>query len=290
MNPDTALDQALRAWRCSTMLMRIIVVNAGVFVFLRLVGIVLMLMDSQVDIDYALQLVEVPSSLPLLLERPWTLLTYMFSQYDVMHVLFNMLWLYWFGVVFLQCCSPRQLLRLYLVGGVVGAALFIVSYHLLPVFHGGTGYLIGSSAGVIAIVAASGMMMPDFRFNLLLIGQVSLKWLAIITIGLDLIGVTGINAGGHVAHLGGAMAGLWFGYRIRKGHNPLNFKLDWHKIKAFGSKMKPKGVKTPSQDSRLRKSDQELLDAILDKIKHSGYTSLTPAERRRLFDVSRRIK
>lgn len=302
------INEWKRTFSASSMLMKIIVVNIAVFVLLRLVASVMVLSGNDDSVNDMLNLVQMPSDGMLLLTRPWTLITYMFSQYEVLHLLFNMLWLYWFGIVFMFVSTPRQLLALYIYGGIGGALLFIGAYNLLPVFSGHAGYLIGSSAGVIAIVTATAILMPDYRFNLLFLGPVSLKWVAIVTIGLDLIGVTGSNAGGHIAHLGGAVVGAWYGLAMKRGSDitaPLNSLLDGIVNLFKGIKMPRRKPKTtgpsrpanrpsatggqPSSRPRTTPQDQAVLDAILDKIKKSGYTSLTPEERRRLFDVSNRI-
>lgn len=302
------INEWKRKFSASSMLMKIIVVNIAVFVLLRLVASVMVLSGNDGSVNDMLNLVQMPSDGMLLLTRPWTLITYMFSQYEVLHLLFNMLWLYWFGIVFMFVSTPRQLLALYIYGGIGGALLFIGAYNLLPLFSGHVGFLIGSSAGVIAIVTATAILMPDYRFNLLFLGPVSLKWVAIVTIGLDLIGVTGSNAGGHIAHLGGALVGAWYGLALKRGTDitaPLNRLLDGIVNLFKGIKMPRRQPKTtrpprpsgrpsttggqPSSRPRTTPEDQAVLDAILDKIKKSGYTSLTPEERRRLFDVSNRI-
>ena len=250
------------------MLMKIILVNVVVFVALRLAVIVGWFCGVQGEMD-VLQWVEMPSVPSMLLLKPWTVLTYMISQYEVWHILFNMLWLFWFGIIFVDFFSDRRLLNLYIIGGLAGAALYLVAYNLLPAFDHTVGFLIGSSASVIAIVTATAIRVPDYKMNLFLFGAVSLKWVAIVTIGIDLLSITGGNAGGHLAHLGGALAGAAYVLiprrkRVRKA-----------------PRKEPSRTKTPT--------DEDTLDAILDKIKKSGYTALTPEERARLFDVSRKV-
>ena len=250
------------------MLLWLVALNVAVFILLRLAVIVGWMAGLQSEMQ-VLQWVEMPSVPALLLARPWTVLTYMVSQYEVWHILFNMLWLYWFGVIFLEINSERRLLSLYIIGGVAGAALYLAAFNLLPVFAGGYGFLIGSSASVIAIVVATAIRLPNYKMHLLLIGPVSLKWVALVTIGIDLLSISAGNAGGHIAHLGGALAGvawaLWDRYRIVRP--------------------RPRRTSVPSRET----TPEETLDAILDKIKKSGYTSLTPEERARLFDVSNKL-
>lgn len=299
-----------RSFDASSMLMKIIWVNIGVFVLLRLAAIVCMFAGVPDMINGILAYIELPSNLARFLTRPWTLVTYMFAQYDVLHILFNLLWLYWFGSLFMMVATKRQLFALYVLGGLGGAALFMLSYAVLPVFAYREGLLIGSSASVIAIVTATAILMPDFRMHLLFIGSISLKWIAIATILLVLIGVTGSNAGGEIAHIGGVAAGAIYALRMKRGHDitrPFNRAFDrianlWNRFAStvWGTFTHNSAKKSPSATAAgaprtaagaaFSSDDRDALDAILDKIKKSGYSALTPSERQRLFDVSRKIK
>ncbi len=294
------IDKMRCGYAGATMLMKIIWINIAVFVLLRVTAIVCMFAGEVDFINEVMKWVQLPSYLPTLATRPWTVVTYMFSQYDVLHILFNLLWFYWFGTLFRMVATPRQMLALYIYGGLGGAALFLVAYNLFPVFAYTDGWLIGSSASVMAIVTATAILMPDFRMNLLFIGMVSLKWIAIATIGLVLIGVTGSNAGGELAHIGGVLMGVLYGMQMKKGSDitvPLNRFFDfcvntWRGIRSFSfSAPNAKTSSSPHSSSpSIDDDDRETLDEILDKIKKSGYPSLTPEERKRLFDVSRRMK
>lgn len=285
------------------MLMKLVWINIAVFVLLRITAIVCMFAGTPGFLEEVMRQVQLPSHLSTLVTRPWTVITYMFSQYDVLHILFNLLWFYWFGTLFRMVSTPRQMLALYIYGGLGGAVMFLLAYNLIPTFAYTHGWLIGSSASVIAIVTATAILMPDFRMHLLFIGSVSLKWIAIATIGLVLIGVTGSNAGGEFAHIGGVIVGAWYGLMMKRGQDitrPLNRLFDmfvngWHSITSIRLRNKtPKSsykyqsssASSPSIDD----DDRAQLDEILDKIKKSGYAALTPEERKRLFDVSRRMK
>ena len=119
--------------------------------------------------------------------------------------------------------------------------------------------------------------------HLLLIGSVSVKWIAIVTIVLVLIGVTGSNAGGEIAHIGGVIAGVCYALWVKKGYNlTLRFA---RRHSGTASRQADSGHR-----SGLTPDERAQLDAILDKIKKSGYSSLTASERDRLFSVSRKIK
>lgn len=286
-----AIKRLLTRFMSLTMLMKIIIINAVVFVGLYLA--VIIAVASGGSEFTVLQWVEMPASLTQLAVRPWTVLSYMFAQYEVMHILFNMLWLYWFGVLFQDICGGRTLLRLYLLGGFAGAIFFLIAGNL-PIGNDlNHSWLIGSSAGVIAIVAATAIIMPEFRFNLLFLGPVALKWIAIVTIGLDLIGgVTGSNVGGHIAHLGGAVAGAAFALARRKGTDitrPIESVMSFFsRLGSVKPTRKSSGPRTESKADIER--DRARLDEILEKIKHSGYSALTLEERRLLFEISNREK
>lgn len=288
--------------------MKFIYINIAVFVVVKVVALSMVLMG--ISPDAILSYLELPSMLPQIAMQPWTVITYMFLHYDILHILFNMLWLYWFGVLFMELFNARQFVGLYLLGGIGGAALFVLAYNLLPYFYGQQGMLLGASASILAIVAATAMRAPDYKLNLLLIGSVSLKWVAIITIFIDLISIDTANAGGHIAHLGGAAVGVLFGYAARSGKDitsPINWLIDGlvnlfrrrPSIKIGGKRRRTKWGRpymnnSPKQrqaqstgEPGMTAADEAELDVILAKIKQSGYKSLTAAEKRRLFEVSR---
>ena len=243
-----------------------------------------------------LQYLQVPSSPELLLYRPWTIITYMFTHFDFLHILFNMLWLYWFGGLFLTFFSERQLGGLYLLGGIAGAVLFLVAYNIFPYFRtvAAYSYLMGASASVMAIVFAVSFYRKDLEIGLFLIGRIKLIYLALFTFVIDLLAITSTNAGGHIAHIGGALFGIWFAARIKEGKDltaPMNRLLDW--VVNLG-KRKPKmrvTYKRPETDYEYnaRKHRETVdLDAILDKLKRSGYESLSAEEKKKLFDASKK--
>ena len=298
------IDDIKRSYLQGSMLLRLIFINIGIFILLHLVTLVLMLFN--VPGNDVVQWVELPSDPWLLLRRPWTLVTYMFTHYGLLHILFNMLWLYWLGRIFLEFFSSKQLTGLYLLGGWGGALLFLLATNLLPYFtsHGGIYFLMGASASVVAIVVATAVYAPDYRIGLLFLGEVPIKWIAIVTVLISLFSIDGANGGGNIAHIGGAIVGAWFALRIKKGRDitrPLNACIDAVvglfngrslKMPKFKRPSRPKSRNTSQQSPRGNTpSDtvsEEELDAILKKIKESGYDALTDKERDKLFKVSRR--
>ena len=280
---DSIIDKLKQQFRQGSVLLKLIYINVAIFLLLRLTWVVLMLFN--IDGYVILPFIEMPSIPYEFITHPWTLLTYMFVHYDVWHILFNMLWLYWFGQIFLMSFSEKQM---------------VLSYNLFPYFDGKEGLMCGASASIIAIVVATAFRMPDYKVNLLFLGAISLKYIALVTIIIDLLSVTSANGGGHIAHLGGALLGYWFIVRWEKGKDltaPVNKLID--KI-VTGFKPRPKiKVSRPSNRSSSRpetdmeyrarkKKENDEIDSILDKIKKSGYTSLSAEEKKRLFEAGKK--
>ena len=284
---DGIFTNLKRTFQSGNILSKLIYINVGLFILIRLASVLFMLFNVQ-GVPF-LQYLQLPASPELLLFRPWTLFTYMFTHFDFLHILFNMLWLYWFGGLFLNFFNERQLGGLYILGGLAGAILFVLAYNIFPYFQNvvSFSYLMGASASVMAIVFAVSFYRKDLEINLFLIGRIKLIYLAIFTLVIDLLAMTSDNAGGHIAHIGGALFGMWFASRIRNGKDltaPMNRLIDWF---VNLGKRKPKMRVTYKRNARKH---QELvdLDTILDKLKRSGYESLSAEEKKRLFDASKK--
>ena len=209
------IDTLKNKWVYGSMLVRLIYINVAFFALLHIATLVLTFTD--IKPEYALTWIELPSSPDLFITQPWTIITYMFAQYDLLHILFNMLWLYWFGTIFLLTDTSKRMLALYIYGGICGGALFMAVYNLVPAYNYTLAWLIGSSASVIAIVTATAVMHPDYKVGLLFFGPVALKWIAIITIAIDFFSITGDNGGGHIAHIGGALTGVIYAVALKHG-------------------------------------------------------------------------
>lgn len=295
MSIITDLQQRFRQGNIS---LQLIYINIGVFLLQTLTNIVLLLFN--VYNGFPTQWFEMPADVMHFLIQPWSVVTYMFFHADFFHLLFNMLWLYWFGQLFLYSYSARHLRDLYILGGIAGGLLYMLAYNIFPYFHSmvGTSMLIGASASVLAIVIATAVSMPDYRLNLLFFGEVRLKYVALIVIITDLLFITSNNAGGHIAHLGGALAGWWFARGIRDGKYDatswINVTIEtvtgWFRNSAQSKKARMKvhvgkHAKDYDYNARKKAKDDEI-DRILDKIKKSGYDGLTKEEKNRLFKES----
>ncbi len=214
-----------------------------------------------------------PSYFPLFLTRPWTLITYMAVHFDVLHMLFNVLWLYWFGRILLVIHSDRHLLLAFVGGGIAGGLLFLAA----AAIGYGSGWLCGCSAAVIAVMTVAAIRLPDHPVNLFLIGEVKLKWVAVACCVLTFLG----GGGNQAAHIGGLIWGVALGLLLRNGidltrrHSPGQPKRNANRMVRV---------------LRDRQADIERLDQLLDKIRLSGYGSLSARERKELNDISSRIK
>lgn len=226
-----------------------------------------------------------PSSLDALLSRPWTPLSYMVTHTDVFHILFNMLWLWWFGEVLASVLSPRRVVLIYILSGLSGALLFCLSQ--LVIFQPGQSSLIGASACVLGMMVSAALIQPDVEFRIFLIGNVKLKWLALVCVALAFLGIGGGNAGGESAHLGGVFFGLgyglWYQYRLRHPAQSRSSEKADDTPRLRVSKRHLRQLSTPTL------ADEKRLDELLDKIRLSGFDSLTKQEQLELQYLSRRL-
>lgn len=296
-------DDLKRTFRQGNVVVRLIYINVAVYVACMLLSVVLGLFN--VGISEWLYKLYLPADLLQLLRRPWTLVSYMFMHAGLWHLLGNMLWLYWFGRLFLYFFSSKHLRGLYVVGGLLGALLYILAYNIFPVFetqlYGAT--LVGASASVLAIAIATAIREPDYKINLLFIGPVKLKYFALAIVLFDILSVSSNNAGGHIAHLGGILAGWWFVRGFAKGYDIthwVNVCMDaignlFRKRERKSRKAKMKvhannasGHTVDYEYNARKKKQSEEVDGILEKLKKSGYSSLTEEEKRKLFEASSR--
>jgi membrane associated rhomboid family serine protease len=297
---QSPLEEFKNLFRTKNMLIKLIIINVGLWLFVRILAVIFDLFNTDVA-ESILKWLAVPADPEMLLTRPWTIISYMFLHFDFWHILFNMLWLYWFGKIFLEYMSERQLLGVYLLGGLAGAALYIISFNVFPKFEGV--YLrsiaLGASASVMAIVISISVYVPNYRIHMLLLGPVKIIYIAIASVILDILMIRSGNSGGHLAHLGGAFLGYYYIQRLRKGRDLSQFlrKLSRLNLSFFEKKQprtKFKNVYTnprPMTDEEFNANKvdyQNKIDSILDKISKSGYDSLSKEEKELLFKSSKK--
>lgn len=294
-------NEILKKYNRAGVVVKFIYVNVAVYIFAVLIGVFSVLFNAGDVADGVAVFFELPSSLHALLRQPWSLLTYMFLHKGFMHILWNMLALFFFGRIFLNFYSVRHFVGMYLLGGIFGGLAFVSAYNLFPYFAPfvASSHLVGASAAVLAITVASAVRSPGYRVNLLLVGSVKLSTFAIITVAISVFMLSGSNAGGNFAHLGGAFSGWLMAYMLGKGVDLtviVNRPLDWLST-LFGKnrqtkKKKPKftysagGRRADYEYNANKKRAEADIDRILEKIKSGGYASLSEEEKKRLFDAS----
>lgn len=259
-----------------------IVLNVAIFITVGVLDVISFLFKLPLDIKgFIWEYTAFPASIQNQVYKIYTLITYQFFHRDLWHLLVNMLTLFWFGSVFIDFLKPRQFHFVYLFGGFIGALFYSITFNLFPVFESvaTNSLLIGASASAMAIAAASATYVPNYTFHLLLFGAVRLKYLVLFLLIFDIILLNDGNAGGNLAHLGGALAGFIFIKLLQNGK-------DLSKWTERKPKLKVVKNSAPKYNSPYNDVSQEEIDKILDKISASGYEKLTSEEKQKLFKAS----
>ncbi len=279
-----------------SVLARLIGINLAVFVLVSFVRVVFFLADAPSAYDGIINWFGVPSNTSTLLLKPWTTISYMFLHFDFFHIFFNMIVLYVGGRIFRDLLGEERLTGTYIIGGLMGAFFFILSYNIFPVFSQwvGMSVAIGASASVLAIFVAAATFKPNYKLNIIIIGPIRLKYIALFFVILDLISIDKANSGGHLAHLGGALWGFTYISLLKNGKDPGKWLSTW--VRAIGSLFRKKPRmrveytnQRPVSDeeyNKQRAERQKQMDNILDKISKHGYESLTKEEKEILFKMS----
>ena len=227
--------------------------------------------------------------------RPWALITYAFNHAGLGHILFNMIGLFWFGRLLQEYLGSQKVVNLYILGALVGGLSFVLLYNL-PAFNNPVP-LVGASGAVYAIIVAAATLIPNYTFFLIFIGPVRIKYIALFFVVISVLATAGANAGGNFAHLGGALIGYIYIRQMQKGNDigawiysitnfVKSFFVRQSRIKVTHSSRQGKSAGSSGQ--KRTRTEQEEIDAILDKISESGYESLSKEEKQKLFEASRK--
>jgi membrane associated rhomboid family serine protease len=250
---------------------------------------------------------EVPGSLTKFSTRPWTILTYMFtdSGYSpagggIIRAITNMIWLWSFGYILQELAGNNKLIPIYIYGGVLGAIFFFIANYTIPPLAAvrETSGLLGANAGVMAVAIATTALAPDYRFFTQIRNGIPIYVLTGIYILIDLVGVAGLGAAYSLAHIGGALAGFLFVYFLRKGKDGSIWmnKFYYYVVNLFEPKpniaesSKEKVFYETGNRKPFTKSSnvtQKRVDEILDKINQKGYHFLTDEEKEFLKKASK---
>jgi membrane associated rhomboid family serine protease len=297
MNPF--INDIKNQYKKGSVLIRLIFVNIAVFLGVHFISLLLLLVSIKNGSSIVVNWFALPADVSQLILKPWTIVSYMFLHEGFMHILFNMLVLYFGGTIFLNYLNGKKLVVTYLLGGLAGGFLYVLAFNLLPVFSGisSISIALGASASVMAILIAAATYVPNYIVRIMFLGDVKFKYIAIGYVILDLISIPQGNAGGHIAHLGGALFGFFYIQQLKKGKDfTLSFSRFLDYLKALfkpRKKMKvvykrPGKTKTNTAYNEQKIANQKKIDAILDKISKSGYESLSAEEKAILFDASKK--
>lgn len=301
---NSFLDDFKNAWnKPNNAPAQLIIINVVIFLFLGILMVISRLGGIEEIFSFVYNQFSIPPNFGDFILRPWTIITYAFahSLSGIFHILFNMLIFYWFSKLILEFLGNQKVIAIYVLGGLAGGVAYLLVYNLIPFYQdqvGAISGMVGASAAVYATVVAAAVFMPNYTFFLLFLGPVKIKYIAAFYVVLSFIGSTGGNAGGNIAHLGGALIGWLYISQLRSGNDIgawVIASINW--IKSFfvpSPKIKvthrgaPKKSQPRSKSGAGSKTEQEEIDAILDKISQSGYDSLTKDEKQKLFNASKK--
>ena len=300
-------DDFKNAWnKPNNGLAQLIIINVAVFVLLGILAVFSTLAGTDSVFIFAYKQFTIPAPIGEFITRPWTIITYAFAHSfnNLWHILMNMLVLYWFGRVFVDFLGSQKLVNLYILGAIAGGITYLLAYNLIPFYSDRINMfdgMVGASAAVYAISVATATYWPDHKFYMLFFGPVKIKYLVGIYIFFSFLGSVGSNAGGNLAHLGGALVGFLYAKQLMKGIEMgswvfkvmefiKSFFVASPKIKVTHRQSKPKKASEKQSSTKSSKADfsQVEIDKILDKISENGYDSLTKEEKEKLFNASKK--
>jgi len=274
---------------------RIIVIEAICFFAL---GIIQLFANVLALEEYSFLLksyLAMPPTFLKLVFQPWSIITYAFVHADVFHIFFNLLFFYWFALLIEEYLGAKKLINLFVLGAIAGA----ITYPLLnlvlellgrPVIPA---ILIGSSGAVFAIVVGAATLIPNYEMNLMFLGPVKIKWIALVYVLINVISLSSLSAPTNLCHLGGAIMGYVYIKQLRAGIDlgaPISYLQNlWKSFRQPYPKMKvTRNYDSPKSAGGIRYPSQSEVDAILDKISAKGYDSLSKEEKQKLFQAGQK--
>lgn len=287
---SSIVEDIKTSFRRGDVVMQLIAINVISYIIITMSWLICLLFKLPDPIDFILDnYLKLPADLSELLYKPWTLITYMFMHKTVFHILFNMLVLYWFGGLFIEYLGKKKFLPTYILGGIFGGLIYILSYNFFPYFESKVAIskALGASGAIMTIVFACATLLPNYSIVLAIFGAVRLKYIAAIYLILDLVSIGGSNAGGHLAHIGGALFGYLYIKQLQNGRDLSNWMNKIFDVLKFEKRPASK-IKVVHKQTKQSVSQAEI-DAILDKISASGYDSLTAREKEILFKAKNEL-
>tara|TARA_B100000945_G_C20407587_1_gene610849 strand:+ start:1311 stop:2180 length:870 start_codon:yes stop_codon:yes gene_type:complete len=270
-------------------LIKIILINIIIFVSISVLEVFITLSGGGSLIRVVINKLMLPASFTTFILQPWSLISYFFLHLSFGHILWNMLFLYWFGKIIHDNIGNNAVISLYILGGIIGGLSYMALFNIIPFYEDrvSESLMLGASAGVFSVVAGSATLLPNYTFYLLFLGPIRIKYIALFYILLSFFDITGSNAGGEIAHIGGALIGYLFIKQLQNGINMGDGVIKI--INLFNRKNSSKKEKefTINKETSFDISQDEI-DKILDKISESGYSSLSKKEKEKLFNASKK--
>lgn len=273
---NTTINNIKNSFQNAEIVEKLIYINVGVYVLTFLLSIF--------KSTFLFEWFALFPSFNQLLNKPWTIISYGFLHANFIHILLNLIALFYIGNLFKQYFTAKQVLNFYVYGTIFGGLIYLLGFNYLPILEGRIAPVVGASAGISAIFVGLATYIPNYELKFPLIGFVKLWVLAAIWVVLDIIQIPTGNAGGHLAHLGGALFG--FLYVQQASNKELNlFSSFFNLFKKKEKKLKTvyKSSQKNTRKNSVKSENQQQIDAILDKIGKSGYDALTKAEKEFLF-------
>lgn len=280
---------------------QLIIINVVVFLVLSILYVFLTASGNGTVFKFIHNQLSIPAPIAELMTKPWTIITYSFVHdlSGIFHILFNMLALYWFGKLFIEYLGSDKLIAVYILGALAGGVFYLLAYNSIPFYRSQipADGMVGASAAVFAVMVAIATLLPDYTFLLLFFGAIRIKYIVLVYIVISFLGSVGSNAGGNIAHLGGALMGFIYTKQLQAGVNWGGWITSvLYAVKSlFSAKSKVKvtyrkeKARTQEKDtSKFTKATQEEIDVILDKISERGYESLSKEEKEKLFNASKK--
>lgn len=265
---------------------KIIYLNVGAFLLTYLFKTISSLM--QINGEIIINWFALSPHFNSLIYKPWTIVTYGFLHEGFMHILFNLIILFYIGNLFLDFFNRKQFLVYYFLGIVFGGLVFMLSYNYFPALKTREVYLVGASAGVTSVLIGLASLVPNYSLRFRFIGNVKLMYIAFAMVAIDIIQIPLENAGGHLAHLGGALIGFLLTTQLNRGKNLIL----WMENLLQNKKRSPLSTIHKRKKSKIHREDnsisrQKRIDEILDKISKSGYEALSQQEKDFLFKIGK---
>ena len=293
------IDDLKLKFKRFTIIEKLIAVNVVVFVSFYFLNTFAFLFNA--SSGFLMDWFVFPKEFNDFLTKPWSIITYAFLHSGFWHIASNMIILYFSGKYFVSYLTGKRVLTVYFLGAIFGALLYMLSYNLFPAFSEiGDSVLLGASASVMAILIATATYIPHMSVRLMFIGSVKFWWIAAFFVILDIIQIPAGNAGGHIAHLGGALFGYLYANQLKKGNDIgswfekfMDATINLFKpnkkspLKTVHKAKKSKNTSKKTSSSTIKNPNQAEIDAILDKISKSGYDSLTKKEKDFLFKAGK---